>query len=571
MVRSLWGKRGAHRIASRLTFGLIAAALLAGALSPLSAHAAGISYYDPTAHSLSGPIREYWESRGGLWLFGYPVSEPYEAVSEDGEPIVAQYFERARLEYHPALDDTPYRVLGGRLGFDLTLGRRAEREFLPINSSQSKAGCEFFEPTGHSLCAPFLGWWHAKGGLPIFGYPLSEQMTEGGYQVQYFERARFEWHPENLGTGWEVELGHLGIDMANRSGVSSSSAFMASQALSTSLRVDITAAEAPHGSPIGTLSAGTTVRVIDGPRNDWYLVSTAELTGWVPFSALRWTRTPDPRSAALESLEAFDPTLAATVRANGAWTTVGIYDTSTGRLFGGGSGGLIGSASLSKAVVLAVALHQVDAGRISLGDIQGLIEPMIIYSDNDAPNTLWRMIGLDVGVAQALEEMGVSGFAIQHPWDWGQIAASGADWARFFAQLGSGQLLSPGLTSLALDLMQNVTSAHRWGASTPGGDRLAIGKNGWYLDDDPYQWRVASAGFVSSREGAPGVSPLVAAVIARYPGELGDGWAIDYATNVTQQIMNRSGIVWSAQYLSSTRNLSALHIISRAPGVGPQP
>jgi hypothetical protein len=76
---------------------------------------------------------------------------------------------------------------------------------------------------------------------------------------------------------------------------------------------------------------------------------------------------------------------------------------------------------------------------------------------------------------------------------------------------------------------------------------------------------------VSSREGAPGVSPLVAAVIARYPGELGDGWAIDYATNVTQQIMNRSGIVWSAQYLSSTRNLSALHIISRAPGVGPQP
>src|SRR5690606_33194789 len=123
---------------------------------------------------------------------------------EDGEPIVAQYFERARLEYHPALDDTPYRVLGGRLGFDLTLGRQAEREFRPISSSQSKAGCEFFEPTGHSLCAPFIDWWYARGGLPIFGYPLSEQMTEDGYQVQYFERARFEWHPENLGTGWEV-------------------------------------------------------------------------------------------------------------------------------------------------------------------------------------------------------------------------------------------------------------------------------------------------------------------------------------------------------------------------------
>jgi len=546
-------------------------ALVAGVLSPLTSRAAGISFYDPTSHSLSGPIREYWESRGGLWLFGYPISEPYETVSEDGEPIVAQYFERARLEYHPSLDATPYRVLGGRLGYDLTLGRQSERSFLPIHRSQANTGCEFFEPTGHTLCEPFRDWWYAKGGLAIFGYPLSEVMTEGGYQVQYFERARFEWHPENIGTDWEVALGHLGVDAAARTGAASSAEFAGSQALSTSLRVDITAADAPNGAMVGTLAAGEVVRVVDGPRNDWYLVSTSRLTGWVPFSALNWTRTPDPRTASIESLQAFDSNVASAVRQNDAWMSVGVYDTSTGRLYGGGSGGLIGSASLAKTVVLAVALHQVDTGRISLDDIRGLIEPMIMYSDNDVTNTLWRIIGLDVGVEDALNEMGVGGFAIQQTWDWGQIAASGADWARFFALFGSGQLVSPGLTSLALDLMQDVTYDHRWGVSTQGSDRLAIGKNGWYVDDDPYQWRIASAGFVSGREGAPGVAPLVVAIIARFSGEMGEGWGIENATSLTQQVIDRSGLIWSAQYMVNTRNLSALHRSGRSFGVGPIP
>jgi hypothetical protein len=30
------------------------------------------------------------------------------------------------------------------------------------------------------------------------------------YTVQYFERARFEWHPETRGTLYEVQLGLLG-------------------------------------------------------------------------------------------------------------------------------------------------------------------------------------------------------------------------------------------------------------------------------------------------------------------------------------------------------------------------
>jgi hypothetical protein len=49
-------------------------------------------------------------------------------------------------------------------------------------------------------------------GWPQYGYPISEEFYEvspddgGTYVVQYFERARFEWHPEHSGTPYEVLL-----------------------------------------------------------------------------------------------------------------------------------------------------------------------------------------------------------------------------------------------------------------------------------------------------------------------------------------------------------------------------
>ena len=78
---------------------------------------------------------------------------------------------------------------------------------------------------GHSLRGSFRAYWEANGGLPRFGYPLTEEIIEPesnhGRQrlVQYFERARFEWHPDYAGTAYEVQLGHLGVqalEAANR-------------------------------------------------------------------------------------------------------------------------------------------------------------------------------------------------------------------------------------------------------------------------------------------------------------------------------------------------------------------
>jgi hypothetical protein len=56
--------------------------------------------------------------------------------------------------------------------------------------------------------------------LPIFGYPLTNERDEDGMTIQYFERAVFEWHPNNP-TPYKVLLRRLGADALARMEVSS--------------------------------------------------------------------------------------------------------------------------------------------------------------------------------------------------------------------------------------------------------------------------------------------------------------------------------------------------------------
>ncbi len=64
-----------------------------------------------------------------------------------------------------------------------------------------------------------MKFWQSHGGLPIFGYPISEARQERNftankdYLVQYFERNRFEYHPEFKDTSNEVLLGLLGVEL----------------------------------------------------------------------------------------------------------------------------------------------------------------------------------------------------------------------------------------------------------------------------------------------------------------------------------------------------------------------
>src|SRR5690242_16130863 len=79
-----------------------------------------------------------------------------------------------------------------------------------------------FPQTGFSLSDVhgFLSYWRAHGGLSQFGYPLTEETPEVSptdgriYISQWFERNRFEWHPENSDPQYQVLLGLLGRDLS---------------------------------------------------------------------------------------------------------------------------------------------------------------------------------------------------------------------------------------------------------------------------------------------------------------------------------------------------------------------
>ena len=179
-----------------------------------------------TNQCIEGRIREFWEQNGGLPVFGLPVT-PLQVETIEGRQLQVQWFERNRLELHPE-NGRPYDVLLGRLGAD----RLAQQGRDPFTFSKSSAqnGCRFFPETGHNVCGDILKTWRASGlefdgkkgkseaeNLALFGLPLSdpaiETLSDGKqYTVQWFERARFELHPENQAP-YNVLLGLLGNEI----------------------------------------------------------------------------------------------------------------------------------------------------------------------------------------------------------------------------------------------------------------------------------------------------------------------------------------------------------------------
>ncbi|MDQ5823709.1 MAG: S8 family peptidase [Chloroflexota bacterium] len=178
-------------------------------------------YFPEVGHTLRGAFLRFWQQNGGLPIFGYPLSEEFQEVSAiDGKTYTVQYFERNRFEHHPEFRGTRNEVLMGLLGVELTRGKTFPAE-APFQSDNNRV---FFRETQHGLGGAFYQYWRQNGGLPIFGYPISGEMQEISpidgktYTVQYFERNRFEYHPEFRGTRSEVLLGLLGVEIVKSKG-----------------------------------------------------------------------------------------------------------------------------------------------------------------------------------------------------------------------------------------------------------------------------------------------------------------------------------------------------------------
>jgi hypothetical protein len=158
--------------------------------SPASAQSGEAQYFPETGFTVRGPFLEFFRTTGGLKRYGYPITDEY-VDSQSG--LLIQYFQNARMEWHPGNPD-PYKVQLGLLGDELGLRQPP----IPVRDIPSPAdpGCQYFPETGHKVCYKFLGYWRETGGLDMYGYPIAGVTVEpNGRIVQYFQRAKMEWHP----------------------------------------------------------------------------------------------------------------------------------------------------------------------------------------------------------------------------------------------------------------------------------------------------------------------------------------------------------------------------------------
>ncbi len=200
------------------------------------------SYTFPqTGKTVKGLFLDYWQTHGGVMQQGYPIapSGPQPSSVNWGGPLpgsvnwgrpnpgsvnwggsqgvsptpgtmntannvtnnvyTMQYFERAVFEYHPE-NKPPYDVLLSQLGTSRYKFKYPNGA--PNQSADTKNG-QYFPETKRWVGDKFWQYWQQHGGLMQQGFPISNEFTEKSevngqtYKVQYFERAVFEYHPEN--------------------------------------------------------------------------------------------------------------------------------------------------------------------------------------------------------------------------------------------------------------------------------------------------------------------------------------------------------------------------------------
>ena len=87
------------------------------------------------------------------------------------------------------------------------LKTQSSAEAAPVSTRSSNS--VYYRQTAHYIKDAFLNHWLMNGGVAIYGYPISEEFTQDGVPMQYFERARFEYRP-NSARPWKVELTNVG-------------------------------------------------------------------------------------------------------------------------------------------------------------------------------------------------------------------------------------------------------------------------------------------------------------------------------------------------------------------------
>ena len=147
---------------------------------------------------------DFYDEINGLFFLGLPESE----ATREGNFLI-QYFQKGRLE----LNLVSGHVRKGDVGLDLV------RHRIPFTSGEipdDSPAHLYFAETGQSISFAFKDFYLFNDGFRQFGPPVSPDYDDGllwAPQVQYFAKARLEYHPENIGTPDLIQIGNVGFEL----------------------------------------------------------------------------------------------------------------------------------------------------------------------------------------------------------------------------------------------------------------------------------------------------------------------------------------------------------------------
>jgi hypothetical protein len=223
---------------------------------------------------IGGRFLQYWESNGGLSVFGYPLTPERQETTPDGT-FTVQYFERNRFELHPELP-RPYDVALGRLGAERLAATGRDWQTAPRPAQQRD--CDWWPATRFQVCGEFLRFWQRQGiagagqtarqrSLALWGLPLTEARFETNSSgdtvlTQWFERARLELHP-TLG----IVLGRIGAEQGRDVSPDGDAMDQLIVDLDEAWRVAFRAAGWRYTPPRGVLTYSRAIQTACGPAN----------------------------------------------------------------------------------------------------------------------------------------------------------------------------------------------------------------------------------------------------------------------------------------------------------------
>ncbi len=160
------------------------------------------SYFAETGYRVPPVFFAYWQNRGGLASYGYPLSPAY----TNSSGMLVQWFERAEFELHPENAGTPYNVELTALGRDLLDRRAALMPYLRVDGDKLVFGPNDapmllkgvnYSPSQH----PWRLWQEWDEPTVARDFALMHDLgsntvrifvTVGDWQQGYFTRPRME-------------------------------------------------------------------------------------------------------------------------------------------------------------------------------------------------------------------------------------------------------------------------------------------------------------------------------------------------------------------------------------------